>query len=50
VAIAEKVEAEGKSLDIEDLQDIASIYFADRKFDSALKTLEGKEDMNSVLL
>ena len=48
--LAEKVEAEGKSLDVEDLQDISSIYFANKQFDKALKTLEGQEDMNSILL
>ena len=50
MAIAEKVESESSSLDVEDLKDISSIYFANKQFDKALKTLEGQEDMNSILL
>ena len=32
------------------MQDIASVYFANNAFDKALKTLEGQEDIQSLLL
>lgn len=48
--IAENVESEATSLSVEDMNDVASIYFANKAYDKALKTLEGQEDMNSVLM
>ena len=41
MTLAEQVEASSQTLSVEDMQDIASIYFASRQFDKALKTLEG---------
>jgi len=39
--VVEAIEASLCTLSVEDMQDIASVYFANKAFDKALSTLEG---------